>query len=253
MRFSAIIASLFLIAAAARGVSPSIGDASFEGFSTNVTQKTFLGLTVAGSTNFNIGAWTASESSIVGLSPSSISTGKKAAQGGPNPTDGLYDARFNLASGVGTTLSLSQTLNTTFQPNTTYALSLDLDAGTVATLLGGASLQLWAGSTSVATLSGATLLTLIDSTSGFQTVELDYVTGNTAPTGNIGISFTASSLLTVVGNIYLDNFRISAVPNVQPVPEPGTFTMISMGLVLLHFAQKTRSSTKKYVRSAKKG
>jgi hypothetical protein len=87
---------------------------------------------------------------------------------------------------------------------------------------------------------------------------VDYTTGNTTPTGKIGIRFKASSLLTAGGNIYLDNFQLSAQPVVQtvqsipPVPEPGVFTLISMGLVLLRLAQRARNPSK-ICKDGKKG
>lgn len=61
-----IIASVFLAASAVPAARVFIGDASFEGISTNVAEKTFLGVTIAGSANVTLGAWSASESSFAG-------------------------------------------------------------------------------------------------------------------------------------------------------------------------------------------
>jgi hypothetical protein len=224
------LAALLASSTITQAISLQVQNNSFENITASVSAPTSLGVTLAGTNTTSFGAWTATAgASLAGLSPSSISAGTGISLGGPTPTDGSFDARISLSSGVGASVSLSQILNSTFLPNSSYTLSFDLDAGANVALLGQAVLELRAGSSTVASLSSSSLLSLLDTSSGFQTINLNYVTGDTAPSGNIGLFFGANSLAGVSGNIYFDNVGLT----VQTVPEPSFGALMGAGLGLL--------------------
>lgn len=198
-----------------------IPDNSFEGITTTIESPAGGG-TMAGA----IGAWSVSATGVIGQQ-ASISSGDSL--GGPVVTDGSFDARVILPLSAGAGVTLEQTLSAGFQANSRYTLSVQLDDGASAGLLSGAAIELRAGNTTVASLDGSQLLLLVDTTSGFQTVSLDYTTTASPPLENIGIYFAAASSASVAGSIYLDDFSLT----VSPVPEPSTAALLSIGGVLL--------------------
>jgi hypothetical protein len=232
-----LTAGLLLGRLAVQAAPITVTNNSFENITASASTPTSLGLTIAGTNTTAFGAWTATAgSSVIGLTPSSISAGTGISLGGPTPTAGTFDARLTVASGIGTSLSLFQSLSATFQPNANYNLTLDLDPGFNLALLGQASLQLQAGSTTVASLSGTNLLNLLVANNSFQTLDLNYITGGSAPSGNIGILFNLNSVAGVSGNVYLDNVNL----DVAAVPEPSTFVLALTGSLLLFGFSKFR-------------
>jgi len=141
----------------------SIPDNSFEGITAIVSGPTnFLGAGVAGTNTGSIGAWSASAgASLAGLN-SSVASGTTNTVGGPQPPDGLFDVRISLPVGAGASTSLRQTLTTAFLANSVYNLSVLIDPGTSLSLLSGSSLSLESGTTPVTSLSGASLVSLLN-------------------------------------------------------------------------------------------
>ena len=122
-------------------------------------------------------------------------------------------------------------------PNSIYTLYVGLDHGGLVGLFGGGDLQLQAGGSTVASLSGNSLLSVLNPQSGMQTVSLSFQTGPTAPSGNIGIFFRAGSLAGIGGNVFLDNFQL----NSTPVPEPNSGALsAAFGFTLLLWCQRSR-------------
>jgi hypothetical protein len=205
-----------------------ITDGSFEGISRTVTSP-FLG----GTTTNSIGAWTASASGLTGLR-SSITAG--TLLGGPLPEQGSYDLKFSVPVGLGASQSISQTLSVSLAPNTMYRLSVWVSAGSTVSLLNSASLQLRAGGNTVASLNGTSIASLLNPNGSFSQVSLQYQTGTTVPTGNIGLYFGMSSLAALGGNVYLDNFQLTATSlYTTAVPEPESYAIAS-GAALIGFA-----------------
>jgi hypothetical protein len=219
-----LVTSLFSGAAAVQAANINIPDFSFEGITASVSSPNGLSL---GTNSGPIGAWSAQAGGLVGLN-SSVASGTAGSLGAPAGADGNYVVGITLPVGAGASASLSQTLSDVFLPNSRYVLSLEIDPGTSANLLSGSSLQLEAGSTSVASLSGTDFLSLLNPNGTFQTVTLTYETGSAPPSGNIGIDFDANSVAGVGGKIFLDNFQLT----VNPVPEPQPIALMSMGLLL---------------------
>jgi hypothetical protein len=219
-----LLAGLLAATATAQGFF-NIPNNSFEGITTSIASPN--GLSVATNTG-PIGAWSAFAAGLVGLN-SSIASGTTNSLGAPAGADGSYVARIILPVGVGASAGLRQTLTNTFLANSIYTLSFLLDGGTSVSLLAGSSLLLENNSTPVASLSGANLVSLLNGNGNFQTISLTYQTGNSPPSGNIGVEFDAASVAGVGGNIYFDNFLL----NVAPVPEPQPLALTAMGVLLL--------------------
>lgn len=199
----------------------TVPDGSFEGITASVVAPPILG-TVSGP----IGSWNATASGILDVG-TSVSSGEL----GPPPPHGTYALEISLPIGVGVSAGISQTLAAeTFQPNSIYTLSVYLDQGTAVGLIQGTRLDLLAGGTPVASLIGDTLVTILDGVAGYQQVSLNFQTGSTPPSGNIGIGFSSSALLSIDGNVYADNFTLT----VSPVPEPQEYAMLG-GAGLLAF------------------
>jgi hypothetical protein len=227
------MAGLCLTISARAQTSINIPDYSFEGITTSLASPN--GLSVATNTG-PIGAWSAFAAGLVGLN-SSIASGTASSLGAPAGADGSYVAQITLPVGAGASAGLRQTLTDTFLPNSLYTLSFQLDGGTSVSLLAGSSLSLENNSTPVASLSGANLVALLDGNGDFQTITLTYQTGNTPPSGNIGIEFDAGSVAGVGGSIYFDNFQLNAAP----VPEPQTVALVVMGSLLVFGFSKHRT------------
>ncbi|HEV2694022.1 MAG TPA: hypothetical protein VG347_14095 [Verrucomicrobiae bacterium] len=210
----------------------NIPDNSFESISATVSAPKSLGVTVMGTNSINFGLWTGlAGASVIGLTPGTITVGTAASLGGPTPLDGSYEARLSMGAGVGTFLSVRQTLSTAFNSYSTYHLSLGFDAGANVSLLSQASLNLMAGNNSIASLSGNSLITAIGNSGNYQTIGLDFTTGAIAPTGNIGIEFDVNSVLNLGANFYLDDARLSIVT--APEPHPGMLIGAGLGMFAL--------------------
>jgi hypothetical protein len=205
-----------------------IPNGSFEGLSATINPPVILG-----TTSGNIGAWTADIKSFLDLG-GDIQVGTAAAVGGPTPPDGTNELDINLPASILASASLSQTLTNKYLPDSTYVLSVALDQGTIANLISGATLSLNAGSTSLASLSGATLASILNNGSGFQTVTLTNKTGNTVPTNCINISLSDTGLTSIGGNVYVDNFKLTVNPtqiqlNSAANPSTGNLTFSGSG------------------------
>src|SRR5438552_9444037 len=164
-----------------------IPDYSFENITATVASPGGLSL---GTNSGSLGAWSVSAAGLAGLL-SSISAGNSL---GAVPADGSFLARLSLPVGVGASAGLSQNLSQGYMPNSIYTLYVGLDHGGLVGLFGGGDLRLQAGGSTVASLSGNSLLSVLNPQSGMQTVSLSFQTGPTAPSGNIGIFFRAGSL-----------------------------------------------------------
>ncbi len=241
MKTKMFLAAGLLVSTMRLHASPiNIPDFSFEGITASINSPTnFLGAGVVGTNSGPIGLWTAfAGASVIGLN-SSVASGTTNALGAPAGADGSYVARITLPAGVGAADGIEQILTNTYLANSIYTLSFQLDGGTAVNLLAGSSLSLESGSTPVATLSGANLVTLLDGNGDFQTISLTYQTGNSPPLGNIGIEFDANSVGGVGGSIYFDNFQLDA----SPVPEPQTLALIAMGSLLMFGFSKSRKAS----------
>lgn len=152
-------------------------------------------------------------------------------------TNGTNVAELQFLAGVLAGVSLFQDTGVSFLPNSIYTLSFDIDQRSVANLLNGASASIFEGSNVVASVSGGSLLTLLDGSGPLQPVSFQYTTGAVAPSGNVGIGFSAGGVAEVLGaGLIIDNVRLDVVP----VPEPGTALMIAMAGGWLHIISRRR-------------
>ena len=227
-----IVAGLFAGVPLSRATPVTVPNFSFEGITTGVSSPN--GLSIATNTG-PIGSWSAYAAGLAGLN-SSIAANTTSFFGAPAGADGSYIARITLPVGVGASAGLNQVLTATFLPNSIYTLSFQLDGGTSVSLLAGSSLALDNNTTPVASLSGANLVSLLDGNGDFQTISLTYQTGNSPPSGNIGVEFDAASVAGVGGTIYFDNFQLG----VAPTPEPSTAALVSLGSLLFFGFSKDR-------------
>jgi hypothetical protein len=216
----------------------TIPDFSFEGITTTIASPTTLGVGIIGTNTGPIGAWSASSGASIGGLLGSVSSGTATSLGAPAGADGSFVARINLPAGAGGSVDLSQSLAPSFLANSIYTLSFEIDAGSTATLLSGSSMSLEAGSIDVATLSGTAFTSLLDGNNDFQTLSLTFQTGNTPPVGVIGIDFDANSTAGAGGNFFLDNFQLG----VTAAPEPSTYALGGLGLLLMTFEWRRRRS-----------
>lgn len=238
-----IVAGLFASVSLSHATPITIPNFSFEGITTTIASPTTLGVGIIGTNTGPIGAWSASSGASIGGLMGSVASGTTTSLGAPAGADGSYVARINIPTGVGASVDLSQSLAPSFLANSIYTLSFEIDAGSTATLLSGSSMSLTAGSIDVATLSGTTFTSLLDGNNDFQILSLVYQTGNTAPTGVIGIDFDANSTAGAGGNFYLDNFQLG----VTPAPEPSTYALCGMGLLLMAVEWRRRRSSGKAI------
>lgn len=152
-------------------------------------------------------------------------------------TNGSNVAELQFLAGVLANVGIFQNTGVSFLPNSIYTLSFDIDQRSVASLLNGASAALYEGTNVVASMSGGSLLTLLDGSGGLQPVSFQYTTGAVAPSGTIGIGFSAGGVAEVLGaGLIIDNVRLDVVP----VPEPGTALMIAMAGGWLHLVSRRR-------------
>lgn len=155
---------------------------------------------------------------------------------------GAYDPQFNshpnwtftwetgnnmayvqqLSPAAGST-GLGQVLSETLQPNTLYTLQVDVGRRLFTLPNWNYAVQLWAGSTQLASVSTQNLLA--DSV-GLET--LTFLSGGTH--GAMGQALEIR-LMTLVPNseVFFDNVRLDAAG----VPEPGTWALAAMGIVVV--------------------
>ncbi len=152
-------------------------------------------------------------------------------------TDGNNVAQIGFLAGVLASGTLFQDLNTSYLANSIYTLTFDTDQVSLLTALNGASANLYAGNSIVASLGGNTLLSLLDGTTDLETVSFQFTTGAVAPVGDIGVGFSIGGVAEVAGSgLIIDNVRLDVVP----VPEPGSALMIAMAGGWLHLVRRRR-------------
>src|SRR3989442_516033 len=130
-----------------------IPDYSFENITATVTSP---GGVTLGTNSGSLGAWSVSAAGLVGVLRS-ISGGNSL---GAVPGDGSYLARISLPVGVNASVSLRQNLSQGYLPDSIYTLYVALDHGGLVGLFGGGDLELQAGGSTVASLSGNSLLSV---------------------------------------------------------------------------------------------
>ncbi len=174
----------------------------------------------------SIGAWSYTRTGVLPATLTDVTFGSWGAA-----SDGSNAAQLTFLVGALATVSLFQDTGVTFAPNSIYTLTFDVDQVSPVALLSGGSASIFAGGTEVATLSGGSLLDLLDGSGPMHTFSLQYITGETAPVGNIGIGFTAGGVLEVLGSgLVVDNVRL----DVTPVPEPsGALLIAAAGIWVL--------------------
>jgi hypothetical protein len=199
---------------------PSMGsnllsDSNFTGLSLT-TCSSPTGLFSGTETNTaNFGVWSVSAAGTAVLG-SSIEVATDAQLGWPTPLFGTNEIEIALPLlNVGGNVGISQTLSQQLAANSIYDVSISIDPVAGLSLLDQSSLQLMAGGTVVDSVSDASLAQL-DTGSGYQTINLQYETGSTPPTGNIGVAFDSSSLSSISGDMFLDDMQL----NVTAAPEP---------------------------------
>lgn len=150
-------------------------------------------------------------------------------------TDGSSVAQLEFLVGALGTVSIFQNTGVSFLANSIYTLSFDIDQRSLVNLLSNGSASIFDGSSAVATLGGSSLLTLLDGSGPLQPVTLEYITGAVAPSGQIGIGFTAGGGVEAINSGFIiDNVRLDVVP----VPEPGTVMMIALGGIWFHLRRR---------------
>jgi hypothetical protein len=133
--------------------------------------------------------------------------------------------------------SVTQTLTTAWAANTTYTLTFYVGAfKSTATLYSGYVATLSAGGTVLATDENQ----VTPASNSFVQDTLTFVTGGTAPGGNITIGLADPSQ---PGIVSFDLVQLNAVSNVQgsSAPEPGAWILVAAGLVLLGFTRAIRA------------
>ncbi len=216
-----VFAVVFVVSATSVKADPvPISNASFESPSGSAPNGLF------DPANGSIGAW---EYTRTGALPATLTDVTFGSWG--NATDGSNAATLTFLAGVAAEVSIYQNLGTSFLSNSLYTLSFDAGQASVLSLLSGASASIYANSAPVATLSGSSLVSLLDLNGNLTGFTLNFTTGETVPSGDIGIGFSAGGVAEVIGSgLVIDNVRL----NVSPVPEPGTAMLIGLtGMWLL--------------------
>lgn len=184
-----------------------VPDGSFESPSNTTVSGPLIG-TKSGT----IGSWNYSIATLVGLGGASINFGTGGAVA---PVDGAQVAKLTEPGllGVISTVDLNQTISgLTLSANTTYTLTFDMAGpSNLIQLLSSASASLTVGGAKVASIANASLLSLLVHPNTMTPVELSFTTGNTAPTGALGIDFSITNLANVgTAILYLDEVQLAS-------------------------------------------
>lgn len=204
-------------------------DSSFEGINASVAAPVLLGTSTG-----SIGSWTGSATGIIAVG-STVSSGSGF---GVTPLDGSFAARFSFGIGVGNVASLTQSVSgVSLVSNSLYQLTIDVNTGSFLSAIGGVNIEILAGGTSVASLSGASLVNLLNPNSTlFQTVTLNYVTNGAPLGGNVGVRISGGGLATAAASFYVDNVRLTQTP----IPEPSAVAASLAGAGMLGLVMRRR-------------
>ena len=190
----------------------SVADPSFE----TPGNTTVKGPLLLGTKTGTIGSWNYGIATVLGLGGASVSF---ASGTHPGPIDGNQVAELSEPGLIGaiSTIDLNQTLTgVTLAANTTYTLSFDAAESTdLAKVLSYAAASITVGGVAVASLSNATLLSLLVYPNTMTPISLSFTTGATAPTGALGVDFTMTNIVNALpATLFLDNVQVySGSPN----------------------------------------
>ena len=135
----------------------NIPDSDFTNSSATISAP-LIGL--AGISSGTLGPWKAQIAYTLTVG-GKIESGTASSLGAPTPPVGTDVLEVQMPVSASTAFTVSQLLTNTFQPNTTYNLTVDIDPGTVANLLSGSALSLTSGTNVIGSLSGSQLLNLL--------------------------------------------------------------------------------------------
>jgi len=207
----------------------TIPDGSFEGVTASVAPPLLLG------ENTNaIGHWTGVMGGLLAVG-GSMSSGTYTALNGPLPPSGNYELQIQLPANAAAAATLSQVLTNTYAPNSIYTLTVDMEKTVAADLVSSTTLSLTAGGVTLTNLSSTAIGSVLGTSTAFETVQLTYVTGATAPTNSgIGITLNAAGVASVAGDLYVDNFRLTVTPiqiqlSVTPMESSGAISLSGTG------------------------
>ena len=198
-----LLASLALVKAG----NINVPDGSFQNVNAIITPP------LIGVTSGNIGTWSAAFTNLLTVG-GQMASSNAAASGWLTPPNGCTnELNISLPASVAASAGISETLTNQLLPNSVYTLTVDLSQQSSVNLIGGCTLSLFAvGSTNLASVGGAVLTNLLNSSTGYLPVSLTYKTPNTVPTNAVGISLAASGLAGIGGNIFVDDFQLSVNP-----------------------------------------
>lgn len=210
-----------------------IEDHSFEN-ATGKLNNGVLGL-ILPQTSGTIGGWQYHRAGLPVPDLGAVNVGNFA-------TDGNNVARIGTLASVGGHASISQTLTGQgYASNTRYTLSVDVSDKDVVQVLDKAYISLTAGGQAVAISGSAALLTVLDLNPRWSTWQLVFETGDTTPTGDIGIRLGTYSLLDALSYLAFDNVRLDATalnnggdnggPSVVPTPAAAPLALMGLGLL----------------------
>lgn len=186
-----------------------------------------------------IGGWHYQRGSLLGLLPPNTGSYNSS-----NASDGNNVARISSLVGVAGAATVSQQLTGQgYAANTRYTLEVDVYTFGVAEIFDAAFISLTSNGSSVAHSGEGALVSLLDLGSGWNTWSLVFETGDSTPTGDIGIRLGTFSLVDLVSTIAFDNVRLDATalsnggdPSV--VPSPAAAPLVLMGLGALGFRRR---------------
>jgi hypothetical protein len=216
-------------------------------------------LDLSGSQTIGSGPWTGTYTAVAGLllpPQLTISTTGGEPSGGYGSITGIASGLNILTSNiVDSGGQFSQTLPVSYLANTTYTLSVNVDAGSV---LGAGVLSLANGGVGIGLTNGGN--DLADTTENGQIVSLsllsgtnynvvlDFTTGAVAPTGDIGVRLfdmpSGVAQANLLGGVAFSGVQLSELAQ-SSVPEPSSNMMVLLGGGLCGFAVMREKSRRK--------